>query len=312
MDLSTSLKGPLHINIDITNKCNLKCKHCFNRSGDDLIRNELNDKEFINVIYQIVEIRPFSVCICGGEPFMRKDLLFESLDILNQNNVHIGLVTNGLLLDEGTLIKLKELGINSLQISLDGKARSHNHLRNNKEAYSKVINAIKLTEKYDIKVDISFCPTNFNIDEFPELANYLFKSFRNLNAIKIQPLLILGRATKDIEPSELQYSKLVMYLQHFNKVNSKKIIWEDPISFIMTQYYNPKLQISCMDIMSDGNIMLLSYIPYSIGNVKTKSIKKCWDEGIGEVCHYENIRNSISNIFSTDTFSIYLANDNKK
>ena len=32
-DKSDILSGPLHIAIDITNKCNAKCLHCFNRSG---------------------------------------------------------------------------------------------------------------------------------------------------------------------------------------------------------------------------------------------------------------------------------------
>lgn len=48
-DKSDILSGPLHIAIDITNKCNAKCLHCFNRSGNGLLRNEISDREMLEI-----------------------------------------------------------------------------------------------------------------------------------------------------------------------------------------------------------------------------------------------------------------------
>lgn len=64
-DKSDILSGPLHIAIDITNKCNAKCLHCFNRSGNGLLRNEISDREMLEIFKEIAVIKPFSTCFCG-------------------------------------------------------------------------------------------------------------------------------------------------------------------------------------------------------------------------------------------------------
>ena len=38
IDNTEVLSAPLAMSIEITNKCMLKCLHCYNRSGDDLQR----------------------------------------------------------------------------------------------------------------------------------------------------------------------------------------------------------------------------------------------------------------------------------
>lgn len=39
--------GPHQISFDITNKCNLRCLHCYNSSGENLAsQNELTDQHY--------------------------------------------------------------------------------------------------------------------------------------------------------------------------------------------------------------------------------------------------------------------------
>ena len=74
--LSDDLVGPLMVAWDVTNRCNLKCMHCLNRSGDERYHdfsNELSSSEAIDVCRQIIELNPYSVCLCGGEPLLRTD-----------------------------------------------------------------------------------------------------------------------------------------------------------------------------------------------------------------------------------------------
>lgn len=65
------MRGPLNIMWDVTNKCNLNCKHCYNRSGKGRLYNDLDDTEMINVIPGIIALSPRVVCFCGGEPLLR-------------------------------------------------------------------------------------------------------------------------------------------------------------------------------------------------------------------------------------------------
>lgn len=64
--LSDDLVGPLMVAWDVTNRCNLKCMHCLNRSGDERYHdfsNELSSSEAIDVCRQIIELNPYSVCL---------------------------------------------------------------------------------------------------------------------------------------------------------------------------------------------------------------------------------------------------------
>lgn len=59
-------KGPIQIGFDVTNRCNFRCLHCFNESGEVDSSNELNDKEVEKLFDEIIEIKPYSICFCGG------------------------------------------------------------------------------------------------------------------------------------------------------------------------------------------------------------------------------------------------------
>ncbi|MBE0461723.1 MAG: 4Fe-4S cluster-binding domain-containing protein [Candidatus Aminicenantes bacterium] len=57
----TVLKGPLQIVFNITNRCNLRCLHCFNRSEEKLKEKELTEKEVLELIEEISDIKPFNL-----------------------------------------------------------------------------------------------------------------------------------------------------------------------------------------------------------------------------------------------------------
>lgn len=59
------------INIDITRKCTLKCRHCYNHSGE-MNNDELTSDELFRIMNDLASTRPDNFCICGGEPLLKK------------------------------------------------------------------------------------------------------------------------------------------------------------------------------------------------------------------------------------------------
>lgn len=97
-----SLAGPMMVSWDITNQCNFDCLHCLNRSNDATIhdfKDELSKEEKENIVNQILEVRPYSMCICGGEPTLCKDL-FWIIEKLSQAGISVNMVSNGYIIDE--------------------------------------------------------------------------------------------------------------------------------------------------------------------------------------------------------------------
>ncbi|MEE0475386.1 MAG: radical SAM protein [Collinsella stercoris] len=116
MSMKTIIGAPHSVALDITNKCNLRCLHCFNNSGEnDVMTNELTDSEVLDFIDSICQMRPFSFCFCGGETLLRKNLVIESLQRLARADVKCNLVSNGLLASSATLHALERAGLNGIQ-----------------------------------------------------------------------------------------------------------------------------------------------------------------------------------------------------
>lgn len=113
----SKLKGPYHFGLDITNKCNYRCLHCYNSSGDNnSLSNEMSDAEVLDVVRDLASVKPCGFCFCGGEPLLRLELLLKCCDILYENGIHnIAIVSNGYYFTEEVAKKLKQHHVNNVQ-----------------------------------------------------------------------------------------------------------------------------------------------------------------------------------------------------
>ena len=67
------------VSIDVTSRCNLCCAHCYNASGG-IGACDMSDGVLLRVAKEVVRLSPESVCLCGGEPMLRRDVIAELRD----------------------------------------------------------------------------------------------------------------------------------------------------------------------------------------------------------------------------------------
>lgn len=284
---SDIVTGPYQVTIDITNKCNLRCMHCFNFSGENnYINDELTDDEVISLINDLCNMKLLNICICGGEPLLRKDLVIKIAKILNDNGTKCSMVTNGILLDDNTAHQLKIAGIDRVQISIDGIGKSHDKLRGVKGAYNHAINAIKNLQKYNIPTGIAFSPTKWNIDEFLDVLQISLENC--IKELRIQALMPIGRGEKNSEeiiPSITDYRKLMKYINVAKKMTKGSdliIEWGDPIDHLI-RLPGKLYCTSIISIRANGNITPSVYLPISFGNIRNHTFQEYWNAGLGKV-----------------------------
>lgn len=146
-----------YLRLAVTDRCNLRCSYCMPEEGLDWFpRNELmNDEEMLRICSIFTELGVDKIRITGGEPFIRKNFipLLENISRLNGLE-HITITTNGLL-TEKHIPKLKELGIKSVNLSLDtlDKERFFNITRRN--SLDKVLKTIDTLLHNEIHVKIN-------------------------------------------------------------------------------------------------------------------------------------------------------------
>jgi len=200
-----AFQSVLKIQLDITAKCNLSCKHCYH-SKKDSSREELNihQWEYIYNRYCLLlkklQLAPV-VYLCGGEP-LASDLLFPIIEMIHKKHtqVSIGLLTNGTLITEELLDKLLKFKP-TFQISLDGADELvHDSIRGD-GSFCDAENGIKLAVKKGFSVSIQATLSRFNshqIESYFRLAKEL--NVDSMNFTRFVPTGV-GKASFEGESS---------------------------------------------------------------------------------------------------------------
>lgn len=306
--------GPTQLSIDITNRCNLRCLHCFNNSGcNQILNDELSDEEVLTFIDSLEKLKLYNFCFCGGEPLIRKNLLIEAAKHLKRMGVdNISMVTNGLLLSEDVFLDLTLAGINRIQISIDGGSpQSHDYLRGCEGAFEKSMNAVKMMLSHGFEPEISYCPTKMNLDEIDKLQAILRDAGMKKKNIRTQPLMLLGRAQDNlakIAPSQSDYRLYVQKIDQLNREHKIPLIeWGDPVDHIL-KYLYLGLPITTCIIRSNGDLAPDPYLPVVVGNIKRHSFYEYWEAGFRDIWKNKLLRAVASNIKSIGDMGIKYEN----
>lgn len=99
-----------------TRKCNLKCGYC---NMVDNTMKELSIDDWKKGIEALNNLGVEFFAIYGAEPLINFNRLINFLNILKGFNIEKTVITNGILLDEDKIIKLKKSGLNSITMSYD-------------------------------------------------------------------------------------------------------------------------------------------------------------------------------------------------
>lgn len=279
--------------------CNLKCRHCFNYSGEQDTNNiEMNTEELVRVAVQMTEVCPTTVCLCGGEPLLKFDAVLKMIKVLKQGGVqNVNMVSNGFLLTDKHARKLKEAGVGLVQISIDGATKStHNWLRNNPDSFEKAIYAIKNLKSMNINVNVAYTPTKRSLHEFDNLVDML--DSLDVSLFRSQPIMNLGRA-KNIQEYYLtdeEYTKLAlnMNLKSASRQYKMKFEWGDSVEHFYSYGRGDRIKMICVNPY--GDILISPYIPVSFGNVKKYTIKNYIDSGLLGINKKETVKKLFKSI----------------
>jgi len=195
--LNQKPSAPLRIHYAITSKCNLKCSHCFTRNILNRKDEELSYKEKINLLDQMVDLGIREMLVSGGEPFLAQNFT-DFLEEAIKRKISIKVFSNGLLLNEELINKIKDIKIDYLAISIDGtKKETISKVRGNFD-FEKLKNNIKnLTSKCSFPIVMQITVTRAN---YEELDDYLILAEElGIKRIKIRALKPGGSILKNKE-----------------------------------------------------------------------------------------------------------------
>jgi MoaA/NifB/PqqE/SkfB family radical SAM enzyme len=276
------LTGPVTVAWNVTESCNLRCLHCFNNSGP-LKNDELTHGEAMRLVDDIIDMQVFNVCICGGEPLLRKDLL-EIIRLLSHNGIMVSMVSNGYLIDRDVAAALAQAGVRFLQISIDGAtAQTHERLRQKKGAFKRAVNAARYVSETGIELAVAFCPTRFNVNEFPDYVDMCYGLGAKM--IRMMPLLRLGRTIRNKDrliPDGEQMVQFIWWVREKGLAYLERglsLEWGDPLEHLYLFPYN-EAKLFILEIHANGDLGISAYLPLYFGNVRQGSLRDYWEAGL--------------------------------
>ena len=151
--------------LEITQRCNCNCLHCFNATGSEVPKEELSYEQIIHILDEASDCGMFACTITGGEPLIRKDFLGIVDAIYERGMSIVELNTNGAFLTKEILDHFKEIGFSPLlKISFDGTG-FHDEMRGKPGMEEAALKAIRLSldEGFDVMVQMNFNRKNESV-----------------------------------------------------------------------------------------------------------------------------------------------------
>lgn len=299
-------KFPLRVLFwEATLKCNAYCKFCGSRCGDAVSDSELTKEEICRVFRQIADRYDASqimINVTGGEPLMRKDLC-EIMTYASSLGFSWGMVTNGVLLNEKTIEKLKAAHLKTISVSLDGLAAVHERLRRLPGCFLRIADQIKQIKAAGFleTIMVTTVVSKENLEELPGLKEFL-KDFP-VDVWRVCPVDSIGRAENNGDLL-LSGEETETVMEFIRACREEKLPYQVQTS---CSHYLGKYEFQvrsypfvCMtgktvgSILADGDIFVCPNVlrkPELIqGNVRTDNFADVWEKGFAFFRDDENRR----------------------
>ncbi len=287
--------APTHLLLQwhITERCNLRCSHCYQ---DSYARNELNFEQLLNILEQYRSTlavfsqrlsRPVGghINVTGGEPFARQDF-FELLEILAQYRQLFGfaILTNATFINEKIAKRLQKLKPNYVQISIEGTEQTHDAIRG-KGSFKQTLMGLAQLRKADIYTVVSFTAHGRNYKEFPAVVK-IARRYK-VNRVWSDRLIPQGSGVNEYVLTKEQTQDFFQLMHKakqfaekswFNRIT--EVSTHRALQFLMSggKPYRCTAGDSFFTIQSNGDLLPCRRMPIVVGNVLQTPLLQLYDE----------------------------------
>lgn len=197
---AAAIKPPLWLLAELTYRCPLHCVFCYNPLEYAANKNELTTAQWIDVMRQARELGAAQLGFSGGEPLLRDDLE-ELIAEGRRLGFYTNLITSGIGMTEARIAKMKEVGLDHIQLSFQDSTKEMNDFLSSTKTFDLKSRIATLIKKYDYPMVLNVVLHRYNLDhvgriiemavemgaEYIELANTQYYGWGLVNRAQLMP-----------------------------------------------------------------------------------------------------------------------------
>lgn len=275
------------LNIQLTKKCNQRCKMC--NSYNIIDERELTTQEVFDVISSVCKEKKIkNIAFTGGEPTLRKDII-EIISFAKKYCENISITTNGTFIKtEEDAMKLIESGLNRFTLSYHG-INNHNQfvgIENSEDRIRKALDILSNISNYkDIYVKVGMLLTNETIHIIDDMIEYCEKmKFKLYIELPDDSIPIFENTPKDKYLISSNCVEEIIQNLYKSKLDNKPVLLTDNSILYINKYLKKQpilgmcpLGYTDLYIESNGNIYSGCWVLEPIGNIREDNMNNIFN-----------------------------------
>ncbi len=251
-------KVPLSGTFELSPVCNFSCEMCYVRKSVDEVRNHerkiLTKDQWLEIARQAKSEGMLYLLLTGGEPFLWEGF-WDLYEELSHMGFLISINSNGSLIDEKVVQKLKDIPPTRINITLYGASDdTYENLCHTRGVFSKVDQAITKLQQADIAVKLNGSLTPANVNDLENCVDYAKKKglIYETNTYMFPPVRREPDAigcNERFTPKEAAYYNAKSY----RAIYGEEMYWKRMEAIVQGAIPPPGLDESCVDPI-DGRI----------------------------------------------------------
>jgi len=292
-------QAPEAVQIYPTNKCNLRCIFCFQQLQEYNLTDTVKRRRWFEITKELCELGVKKILISGGgEPLCKSKLTLGIMKIVKHYGLKGRIINNGTLWTKKLVNETIKIGWDNIIFSIDGaNPITHNYLKGKRKAFNRIIDNIKLFNKYKDRPSLEFTTVLniYNYKEIPEIIK--LASDLKIKSIIVEPVCVNNPNVEKIKLNQKQrkyfQEKIIPKSQKLatslnintNFPKFSKLEFEKTGKLrntILKNTSNDFLNLPCYEpwiwpkIEANGEVWPCSTVPIRSENIKHKTFKEIW------------------------------------
>ncbi|MEO0253530.1 MAG: radical SAM protein [candidate division WOR-3 bacterium] len=280
----------LKCDLEVTYRCNLKCRHCYagcwlrDIESTEVKKNELTTEFLKQIISKLVSKGALEIVLTGGEPLVREDIT-EIIAFLSTQECYFRLLTNSLFFNNSIIESLKyNPHLKQVEVSVYGVSKdTHEYITRQNGSFVKMCDSIRNLIDEGIEVILKFIVMRHNLNDVKKVPDFAAK----LGCKFVYSGGLIYHRLDFSSITELQCSSAE--LKNFYNFLKR----EFPSNPFGTHDHNcDSAGRTVCAISPYGDVRPCAFFPINIGNLKEISIEEIWNSD--KIIQFrKNLQNSI-------------------